>query len=124
MSIAPFTQYCVIQDLFGEPGSNRTFNPQIRRRYANRNTRDFRRIIADSCPGPCLEVRPLQPTGGQATQAVPTASRILHDIPGIELSFLNERLRTDPAEAIKVRWQAFDAPDPGPGPQFVMQVRE
>jgi hypothetical protein len=59
------------------------------------------------------------------TQAVLTASRILHDIPGIELSSHNERLRTeDPAEATKVRGQAFDALDPEPSPQFVMQVRE
>lgn len=65
-----------------------------------------------------------RPAGGQATRTVPTASPILHDIPGIELSSPNERLRTDPAEATKVRGEAFDAPDPGPGPQFVMQVRE
>jgi 5S rRNA maturation endonuclease (ribonuclease M5) len=65
-----------------------------------------------------------RPAGGQATRTVPTASPILHDIPGIELSSPNERLRTDPAEATKVRGEAFDAGDPGPGPQFVMQVRE
>jgi hypothetical protein len=63
-------------------------------------------------------------TTSQATRTVPTASPILHDIPGIELSSPNERLRTDPAEATKVRGETFDAGDPGPGPQFVMQVRE
>ena len=43
-----------------------------------------------------------------------TASPILHDIPRIELFSPNERVRTDPAEATKVRGETFDAGDPGP----------